>query len=72
MLQQHLYPPQERRRSVKHDPEWRIDNLQFKEKRKLLMLLVERIVVNTDGYLDMELTIPELNNKVLDNLENYG
>lgn len=72
MLQQHLYPLQERRKSVKHDPEWRIDNLQFKEKRKLSMLLVERIVVNTDGYLDMEFTIPELNNKVLDNLENYG
>jgi len=36
------------------------------------MLLVEMIVVDTDGYLNMELTIPELNNKVLDNLQNYG
>jgi len=36
------------------------------------MLLVEGTIVNTDGYLDMELTIPELNNKVLDNLQNYG
>lgn len=48
----------------------RIDGLHFKEKRNLLMLLVEKIRVNLDNSLDMHLVIPDLGEKILQNLEN--